>query len=279
MIRNIQALFTPERRQEVLDDLMAFFQADDDIAGLVLVGVESPSAAVSDPYGGLILRVVLKNGAIFHSVYAKWRKRLYQLLPAAFLYEETHESDTAQLHLLLDDYLEISLGFARLVDLRAVRKPWYVLFDQSEAKDIRPTLETIQDEQRVATPVRTYEQIMQRSWQPIVRCVAALKRGETWRSLHMLEQVRDATIQLAAINHNLDARGYAEVDQLPEMFLVRLRHTLPTDSSEVAIRRALRMTLLLFFSVAEEFESAHEDAPQLIEGFRRWMRPYSEAFG
>ncbi len=275
---NIQALFTPERRQEVLDDLIMFFRADDDIAGLVLVGADTPTVAVNDPYGGLWLRVVLKNGAVFPSVYTKWRKRLYHVLPAAYLYDETLEPDQVQLHLLLDDYLEISLLFTRLVDLRAVRKPWCVLFDQTEAKDIRPTLEATQDEQRVSAPVRTYQELMQRSWQPIVRCVAALKRGETWRALHMLDQVRDAMIQIAAINHNLEARGYAEVDQLPEMFLVRLRHTLPTDSSEVAIRRALRMTLQLFFSVAEEFETAQEDAPRLIEEFERWMRPYSEAF-
>ena len=138
-----------------------------------------------------------------------------------------------------------------MLNLAAVSKPWCVIFDQTLSEDIEKTLEASYSAERIAAPTRFYRQMMTTIWQPILKCVAGTqsptKHGV---ALYMLDEIREQTIQLAAMNYDIDTANYAEVDQLPEMLLIKLRHTLPTSTSNVSIRRALRTTLVLFFQQA-----------------------------
>ena len=84
------SLFTAERRADVLDNLKTFFQADEQIAGLVLVG--SGAKPEQDSYSGIDLLVVVKNGAVFLSTYRKWRERLLTLFNVAYHLSAKHES-------------------------------------------------------------------------------------------------------------------------------------------------------------------------------------------
>jgi predicted nucleotidyltransferase len=270
----MSSLFTAERRTEVLDSLKLFFKADDQIAGLVLVG--SGAKETQDAYSGLDLLVVVKNGAVFLSTYRKWRERVLSLFPVAYHFEQDTGVDKATWTLMLDDFLEINLYFSRLMNLTAVRKPWCVLFDQTLSQDVEKALDVTFSSERNLAPTRYYKQTMTTIWQPILKCVAALNRHETWRAMYMLDQIRQQTIELAALNYNIETTNYAEVDQLPEMLLVMLRHTLPTGSSQIAIRRALRTTMVLFFQQAEMLEERIK--VDLAADFKRRILPYIEAY-
>ncbi|MDQ7036508.1 MAG: aminoglycoside 6-adenylyltransferase, partial [Anaerolineae bacterium] len=200
------SLFTTERRAEVLDNLKTFFQADEQIAGLVLVG--SGAKKAQDSYSGLDLLVVVKNGAVFRSTYRKWRERLLTLFTVAYHYEQESDVDKAVWSLMLDDFLEVNLYFSRLLNLKAVSKPWCILFDQTISEDIEKILQATYSAERIAAPTRYYKQMMSTIWQPIIKCVAALNRKDIWRAMHMLDQVRQQTIELAALNYNVDAVNY-----------------------------------------------------------------------
>jgi hypothetical protein len=92
----------------------------------------------------------------------------------------------------------------------------------------------------------------------------------------MLDLIRQQTVQLAAMNYNVDTRNYSEVDQLPEMLLIKLRHTLPTGVDPVAIRRALHATTDLFFQQATLLEKRID--LKLADELRTKMWPYIEAY-
>lgn len=267
-------LFTQRRRDDVLDKLTAFFAADHAIAGLVLVG--SSAEQDMDSYSGIDLLVVIANGAVFPSVYRKWKTRLHDILPVAYEFEAESGIDYASYAMMLDDYLEINLFFSPLKSLVAERRPWQVIFDHTQTEDILPTLQATYRTESVAGPARTYQLMLSSIWQAIIKCVAAINRNETWRALHMLERIRHQTIELAALNHNVDTRNYAEVDRLPEMLLVKLRHTLPTGTDAVALRRALRATTSLFFVQAESFEEQLQF--KVANEVRDKMLPYIEAY-
>ena len=270
----MSSLFTAERRAEVLDTLKMFFQADDQIAGLVLVG--SGAKESQDAYSGLDLLVIVKNGAVFLSTYRKWRERLLMLFKVAYHYEQESSVDSAVWSLMLDDYLEINLYFSRLLNVKAVSESWCILFDNTISQDVEKTLKATYSAERVAAPTRYYKEMMASIWQPILKCVAALNRKEIWRAMYMLDDIRRQTIELAALNYNVDTANYAEVDKLPEMLLVKLRHTLPTGTNQVAIRRALRTTLVLFFQQAELLEERIE--VDLAADLKRRILPYIEAY-
>lgn len=268
------ALFTAERRSAVLDNLTTFFKADQSIASLVLVG--SAAEESLDIYSGLDLLVVVANGSVFPSVYRKWKIRLCELLPVAYEFEVSNRLDAATYAIMLDDYLEINLYFTLLKNLIAEQAHWKILFDQTHTQDIEPILKTsFQTEQKIA-PARTYRHMMASIWQPIIKCVAALNRNELWRALYMLDRIRQQTIEIAAMNYDVDIRNYSEVDRLPEMLLVKLRHTLPTGVEPVAIRRALHATTELFFQQASLLEQTINLS--LAESLHAKMNPYIEAY-
>lgn len=268
------ALFTAKQRIETLTNLATFFRADEQIASVVLVG--SSAEINPDKYSGLDLLVVVKNGAVFASVYRKWKERLVGLLPVCYHFEQAASLDYATYSLLLHDYLEINLFFWRVRNLTATQKVWQILFDQTETQEIEGILQATYTEEAIITPIRTYRRIMGTIWQPLVKCVAALNRGETWRALHMLEQLRNQTIELAAMTYGVDTRNYAEVDKLPEMLLVQLRHSLPASSDNIAIRRALRTTISLFFKQAEQLEK--QLGVELAAEVQKKLVPYVEAY-
>lgn len=268
------SLFKPKRRVEVLESLVTFFQADQNIAGLVLVG--STAEKAQDIYSGLDLLVVVANGSVFPSIYRKWKARLCELLPIAYEFEQSSEMYSATYAIMLEDYLEINLYFTPLKTLVAERAPWQVLFDQSQAQDVGPTLETTYHKESIAAPTRIYKHMLSSIWQPIIKCVAAVNRGDMWRALHMLDIIRNQTVQLAAMNYSVDAQNYNEVDQLPEMLLIKLRHTLPTGIDPIAIRRALHATSKLFFQQAVLLEQSINLT--LADTVRAKMRPYIEAY-
>lgn len=267
-------IFSPQRRDEVLENLRTFLQADEQVAGVVLLGPLAQGR--QDLFGGLALQIVVKNGAVFPSLYRKWKQRLQALFPAAYLFEENVTEHSARLHLMLSDYLELDLHLVRLAHLRARRKPWKVLFDQTLANELEGKLNATYQPSPHDRPTRLYQETMSTVWRPIVRCVAAVKRGDVWQAIYMLDTLRHLTIQIAAVNHDLEAAEFAEVDQLPEMLLIRLRHTVPTSLSQTALRRALRTTVLLLFSEAEQLEQ--KLGVELASEVQRRMRPFVEAF-
>jgi Streptomycin adenylyltransferase len=266
--------FTPRRRVEVLENFIAFFGADHSIAGLVLVG----SSAESEPdiFSGLDFLVIVANGAIFPSVYRKWKQRLHDILPLAYEFEAENRIDYAAYSLMLEDYLELNLYFMPQKSLLIESNPWQVLFDHSSSQDIEQALENAYRKERSIAPSRSYKQMLDSIWQPIIKAVSALNRGETWRVLYMLDRLRQQTIEIAAMNYEVDTRNYAEVDQLPEMLLIKLRHSIPTGLDKVALRRALLVTMDIFFQQAGLLEARL--GYKLAEGVKQKILPYIEAY-
>lgn len=269
-----QKIFTARRRHDVLDRLITFFQADNMVAGLVLVG--SAAEQDLDMYAGLDLLVAVTNGAVFPSVYRKWKRRLTDVLPVAYDFEIGASIDHGTFVLMLEDYMEITLYFLPMKNLVADRRPWQVLFDDSTTDPIEDVLRTSYTKEMAMGPTRIYKQMMDSIWQPIVKCVAAINRGQVWKALHMLDRLRHQTIMLAALNHAVDTRNYAEVDQLPDDVLEALQTTMPMGADTANIRQALKATCELFFAQAEELESYLNFS--IAREVRGRMMPYIEAY-
>ncbi|MEO1287165.1 MAG: aminoglycoside 6-adenylyltransferase [Chloroflexota bacterium] len=266
-------LFSQRRRVDVLDKLTAFFSADSAIAGLVLVG--SSADTITDDFSGLDFLVVVSNGAVFPSVYRKWKYRLRDIFDVAYEYEAESGIDRASYAMMLSDYLEVTFFFTPYKSLVVHRRPWHIIFDQTASEDLSSTLQARFRTERIVGPARTYQLMVNSIWQPILKCVAALNRNEIWRALHMLERIRHQTIELAALNHDLDMRHYNEVDQLPDEILTHMAQTMPNSTNRVAIREALLATTHLFFRQAEHFEERLQF--KMVEDVRDRMLAYINA--
>jgi hypothetical protein len=266
-------LYTPQRRAEIQDNLLTFLQTDEQIAGVVVVG--SGAEGYRDSYSDINLVIAIADNVTVYAVYHKWKARLIALYPRLAGYEEQQSNDTVRFVCLLDNFLVLDLQFIKLRLVAARHKPWHIIFDRTNS--LHERLEKAYAEEQKVAPLREYTRLMETIWQPILKCVAALRRNEIWRALHLLEALRNQAVQLAGMNHDIDTHEFADIDRLPEMFLVHLRHTIPTSTGTAAIRRALRTTVVLLFDETAALEKRlnQPDASAL----RGQILAYLDAYG
>lgn len=265
-------LFTPERRVEILENLLIFLKTDDQISGVVMVG--STAENFRDNYSDINLLVITADNLPVYPVYHKWKTRFTALYNRLSSFETGYDGERYHFGCLLDNYLSLEMHFLKLEKLIAKRKPWQIAFDR--VGNLEHHLERTYAEEQMVAPVREYTRIMETIWLPIMKCVAALRRDEIWRALYLLEELRDKAVQIAGMNHGIDTHGFTAVDYLPEMFLVHLRHTIPTSTSTPAIRRALKTAVVLLFREAvllEDRMNLASNAP-----LRKRLLEYIEAY-
>ncbi len=266
------ALVTPQERYDILERLVELFKADDQVIGLLLVG--SGVNGFQDAYSDIDLIVVLADDRVFVSMYQALKAKIQQAFNVFYHFEQLVSTEDTTLIMMLDNFLELDIQFVKGRVLAMRDKQWLVRYDRYGDLDKR-VQESFSETQMLA-PRRIYLRVVERIWQPVLKCVAALNRNEIWHALHMLEQIRNETVHLAGINHRVQTSGFTDVDKLPEMFLVHLRHTIPTSTSNVAIRRALRSTVRLFFSEALTLESHLR--LDVASKMQEKLMPYIEAY-
>lgn len=292
---SIQSLFTTQRRANLLESLAAFFRADHMIAGVILVG---PSAEPrQDDFSGIYAQIVVDPEADFPMVYRRWKDLLPTMMTTIATVESSEPGKHATISLLLEGYLEIVFYFVRfhqliapsrhvkmpdgsMVTVPAVRfapYPWKVLYAKKSVRDDLMRLEEECYHPHVGQIDITYQEIMRRIWQPVLRAVMALHRDEIWRAIHNIDQIRAEIIRIAGIIYDVDVRDQTHVDQLPEMLLISLRHTIPTSFTPVAIRRALLSALDLFFIQADILEDQTTTRGE-AQRLRQILMPYVEGF-
>lgn len=266
-------LFTPERREQIYINLLTFLKTDDNIMGVVVVG--SATTGYRDHYSGIDLMVVMKQAVHVTDALHKWRARLETLYTTVAHFEDTSRLDYAHYTVLLDNFLLIDIQFVTLSHLRKEIPPYIVAFDTGN--EIEQTLAHEPNEPIHHTPQTTYMQIMQAAWQPMIKGLISVKREDIWRAIYMLEMVRDYTVELAGLRYDLDVRSFHDADQLPEMFLVHLRHTLPTSISQVAIKRALRTAIHMFFGEAAALDERF--GQKISSSLEQSVTTFMEAYG
>ena len=262
-----------EPLHHLVDALVSSLQERSEVLGIVLLG--SGVDGFKDRYSDVDLMVILDSQSIFALSYEKIKHWLLSAYGAQFYFEVMRKSDDMLLCALLKNFTEVDIQIVSQSALVIRTDQTKVLYDSTG------TLEDVMDEAfsetQTVAPRRVYLEIVERIWQPVLRCLSALNRGEVWRALHNLEQVRDKAVELAGINHKISTRAYSDVDQLPEMFLVALRHSLPSSTSPTAIHRALRHTLALFFLEAQTMERHFRlDVARKMEAA---LLPYVDAHG
>lgn len=268
----MSALATPEERADILQQLTETLKAEPALLGVVLVG--SGARGFIDTFSDIDLVAIVSEDAPFPLIYDTVKARVARAVPIAYAFEKHTPPDAISYSAMLNNFLQVDIDVAKPRGLNIRDKAWQILHDPQDR--VGDLISESFSETLMVAPRRLYMQAVERIWQPVLACVAAINRDQTWRALHMLEQIRNQAIQLAGINHRLDTQGFSQVDQLPEMLLVNLRHTIPTSTSKVAIRRALRATLTLFFEEARTLETVLK--LDFAQKMQEKLMPYIEAY-
>lgn len=266
-------LFTPQRRDEILTNLLQLLRADEEIIAVVLLNPAEIDEA-ADRLAGLRLMLVVRNGAVFASTVYKWRQRIQVLYDVVYQYEVKPTPETHDWHAMLENYLSLELRFVRLRAVSQVVAPWRVLFDQTgELDDLLNRL----DVGFVGTSQsRLVNQVLSVVWEQVITCVRAIRNEQAWEAMRLLDLIRAHILEIAGITYQIDVRQPHAIDQLPEMFLSRLFHTIPTSTHAEAQRRALRMSITLLYDQLSRLDAAQEH--QAVHRQAQLLRRYVDLF-
>jgi predicted nucleotidyltransferase len=240
---SISFMFEPEERQSILERVLERLQDDARIAGVVLVG--SGAVGFEDRFSDIDLSVVVREEEQTQRVYRDWKGKIMEILPVAHCFETTYGPNTFLYGFLLENFLEIDMGFLHLGNLIAKRRRWEVIFDRSgRIKDI---MEESWASRTKPEGRETYIRKVNPIWYYITHVMIFIHRGQRWRALHFLEEIRNRAILLACLRYGLDEGDFRQVDRLPGYFLAGLESTLAKGTGKGELVRALRETTDCFF--------------------------------
>jgi len=264
--------FTPAERQGILDQLLAALGEDPRVAGVLVVG--SGAEGFEDVYSDVDLCVVIDQAQNVQPAFREWGEKFRASLPVFYCGESIRGPNSYLWVLLLDNFLEIDAGFLCLDDLSARRGRWKTAFDRSGK---------IEDIMRTSWANRTgpdlhesYGRRVNWVWHNVIHATIAAQRGQWWKALYELEQVRNQAIELRGLREGLETKRFRHVDRMSGEFLADVGQTLVARLGTAEIMRALRAATGCFFDEARRMDEMLE--LDLAGRFEGKMLEYLELF-
>ena len=216
-------MYTEEERNLILKKLIKGLEEKDEILSVIIVG--SGAYGFNDKYSDLDLSLVINDNFKVEDAFKLIKNEIKKIKEAVVIQEYLERK--LQLF-ILDNYLEIDVGYYYFNDIIAQRKNYKILFDKtSKVKQIMDeSLEEKCDKTKGTTDVinmKDYiENIDREEWYSIIHSVTAYKRKRIFKCYFELEDIRNVVIDLICKRNNLESKRFRELDKLPKKDLKKV---------------------------------------------------------
>jgi hypothetical protein len=234
----------------MLDRLDHALRNDERLAAMLLVGSGAYGFRDDESDIDIVAPVLAEHDAT--AVFQDWKQRIETVVPMSYRAETAFTEQRRLLVLLCSDRLEVDLSFPRVAELAALTPNWRILWDRKG--DIA---------QRMAVPVQPYTTTDQQAYTCLVNRAVhravyaskAVRRGQTWRALLVLDELRSRAVQLACLaavgQSYTDVLGTdgveRHVDALPAEVLAALRGTLPSRVDAESMKESVQGCITMVF--------------------------------
>lgn len=225
-------MYSEATRSEIQTELISYIKTIPEIAGIIIVG--SGAFGFTDEYSDLDFSIVVKDNvnmtAIMQQI-AQYINHHYSVMQELRIPPRNLQT------FLLNNYLEIDLGYAEFSHVEAKRKHWKVVYDAIGTIDQKMTdswadAEIAADHQDFSSIYCKYSQNI---YSYILLAAIAVKRNQKWRAVGEINLLRDKAIELLGCHYKVETKRYRQVDHLPDSMKSRLDNTLCdyTDSKSM----------------------------------------------
>lgn len=241
-------MYSEEDRQAILDKLVFIFTSIEGIDGAILVG--SGAKGFTDRWSDIDFSVVSENEEMTRSIWDIINKRVLESFDVYKITYNEYGKNNYLSVILLDNFLEVDIGIVSLSSLSAKRKDWRILSDKS-GKISRVMDETWEKRKLPDLKVHIKEST-ESIWYHMKNAAFAIKRGKLYRVIKELEELRDEIIEIKAIQENMIAKHYRDVDDMDEVFIKRLNNTFFKEVNICELTLAFVRLVDLYFDLIEE---------------------------
>lgn len=256
-----------------LERLETALRADDRVGGVLLVG--SGAYGFYDELSDLDLAVVVQRNVDALTIFKDWHSKLHSVLPILWCFTDIRGPEVGLYAVILSDFMEVDISFQSLTALSARSPNWRILFDRTgEVERIMGGVS--EDGTRVELQER-YLRRLDSIWHYVTHVAILIKRGQMWRALHYLEELRNRTIEIECLLSGCRTGHFREVDRLPSDRLAALERTLVGSTHPDDVVRALKAATQCFFETAARVEQ--ECGLNKAEKLRNAMEEYLQIIG
>jgi hypothetical protein len=215
-------VFTESRREELRRELLRRARDDDRIVGAAITG--SSAEGREDAWSDIDLFFGVRAGIPVADVVDDWSGHCYARLGAVHHFTLDSGASTYRAFLLADG-LQADLGFAPEEQFGPVGAGAFAVMFGRPAP-------------RRATPPDT-DFLVGMVWHHVLHARASIERGRLWAAEHWITALRDVTLTLASIRHDLPHSYARGADDLPTVVTAPIRASLMRELTTAEARRAL----------------------------------------
>jgi hypothetical protein len=219
-------MFTPEERAHLRSELLADAARDSRIGGVAITG--SGAIEQEDQWSDIDLAFGVADAAELTGVLSDWTARMYGKHFALHHLDVTFGAWIYRVF-LLPSTLQVDLAFVPSAEFRALAPTFRLISGRA-------------NEPRHAAPPQLLD-IVGLGWLYALHARSCIAREKLWQAEYMISGIRDHTLALACIRHNLPAVHGRGMDRLPAGVTAPLEGSLVRQLDVVELWRAFRVVM------------------------------------
>jgi len=225
------AIFTPDERERLRDELVAVARQDGNLCGAAHTG--SAASSQLDRWSDIDLALCLKTGASYDQVVAEWTERLYQRHDAV-AHVDVMRGATLFRVFLLKNTLQVDVAFWPAEEFGAIGPNFRLIF--GEAKPARPE------------PPSNSQALIGMAWLYALHVRSSLARGRVLQADYMLSGMRNHVFELTCVRCGVIAKQGRGLDDLPASERAAAARCIPGSLEPSELKSAFRKTMELLVS-------------------------------
>ena len=237
-------IFSVEDRQKAFEYILTVTKEHEKIVALCQVG--SGAIGYHDARSDLDFVIAMDTGDSMAEVMEYMKKRITEKYKV--IYFKQAEDRHLQVY-VLDNLLEIDIGFGGYEHAAAWKPAFKVLFDRSgvvEEKMIQSRA-WMDDSIYGGKQKKDIEQAFDSVWMRMMHAAVAINRGLYFRAIGELEYIRKTYIDLLGDRFRVESGLNREIDQLPEQEKDLIRSTFVQGETKEALWNSLlTLTALVY---------------------------------
>lgn len=231
-------IFNVKDRQEAFEYILSIVGECSKIISLVQVG--SGAIGYHDEYSDLDFVIALDCDESMPEIMEYMRQKISEK------YGVTYFSQEEAIHLqvfLLDNLLEIDIGYGAYEYAAALKPAFKVIFDKSGVVEEKMVQSREWMDNKVFGDKQKKDTELTRNsaWARMMHTAVAIKRGHYFRAIGELEYIRKLYIDLLSDRYRLESNLNRETDRLPENEKAEIMRTYVTGKSSDELWESLIM--------------------------------------
>ena len=246
-------LFSTDQRERIKTQIIDFCKSNESILSLVLVG--SGAVGFTDDISDLDFYLIVDHEENMSDVMDYVKENIEKYNSSLFFQQMNMRK--LQVY-LLDNYLEIDIGYSVLSEAAASKERFKVIFDKTDTVEIlmKESWQNIKDKQHLkssSADIREkFKEYADDTFHYLFHAAAAIKREQYWRCVTEMEIVRNRIIEIKGYKYSFETKRFRNVDNFPKDELVSLQRTLVSELTHDALLQNLLCLVDLSYT---EFES------------------------